>query len=91
MKSKVLNLSQRFRGLSSLVALLGLGALTSVMGQDAEFATYEDFASSGGFALFTVNNLWILISAALVFLMHLGFATLESGMSQAKNTTNVLF
>ncbi|MEM7672127.1 MAG: ammonium transporter [Verrucomicrobiota bacterium] len=91
MKSKVLNLGQRFRVQSSLVALLGLGALTSAMGQDAEFATYEDFAAGGGFALFTVNNLWILVAAALVFLMHLGFATLESGMSQAKNTTNVLF
>ena len=91
MKSKVLNLSQRYRMLPSLLALLGLGALTSVMGQDAEFATYEDFAAGSGFALFTVNNLWILLSAALVFLMHLGFATLESGLSQAKNTTNVLF
>jgi Amt family ammonium transporter len=42
-------------------------------------------------AIFTVNNLWICLAAALVFLMHLGFATLESGLTQAKNTTNVLF
>ncbi len=42
-------------------------------------------------ALFTVNNLWICIAAALVFLMHLGFATVESGLTQAKNTTNILF
>src|SRR5690606_13754093 len=40
--------------------------------------------------LFTVNNLWMMIAAALVFLMHLGFATLESGLTRAKNTTNVL-
>ena len=37
-------------------------------------------------AMFTVNNLWILISAALVFIMHLGFASVESGMCQQKNT-----
>jgi Amt family ammonium transporter len=40
---------------------------------------------------FIVDNLWILIAAALVFTMHLGFATLESGLTQSKNTVNVLF
>ena len=42
-------------------------------------------------ALFTVNNAWMLIAAFLVFIMHLGFATLESGLTQAKNTVNILF
>ena len=42
-------------------------------------------------AMFTVNNLWLMIAAGLVFIMHLGFATLESGLTQAKNTTNILF
>lgn len=42
-------------------------------------------------ALFTVNNTWMLIAALLVFIMHLGFATLESGLTQAKNTVNILF
>ena len=42
-------------------------------------------------ALFTVNNTWMLIAAFLVFIMHLGFATLESGLTQAKNTVNILF
>jgi Amt family ammonium transporter len=32
-----------------------------------------------------------VIAAALVFLMHLGFATLESGLCQKKNTVNILF
>jgi ammonium transporter, Amt family len=43
------------------------------------------------FDFFTVSNLWILIAAGLVFLMHLGFATLESGLCQSKNTVNILF
>ena len=40
---------------------------------------------------FKTNNLWMMIATALVFIMHLGFATLESGLIRAKNTTNVLF
>ncbi|MDA3963624.1 MAG: ammonium transporter [Planctomycetota bacterium] len=40
---------------------------------------------------FWTDNLWILMAAFLVFIMHLGFATLESGLTQAKNTTNILF
>jgi len=55
------------------------------------YESYEAFAETPGFALFTVNNLWLLISAAFVFLMHLGFASLESGLTQSKNTVNILF
>lgn len=54
-------------------------------------ASYEDFMAGPDAAMFTVNNLWILISAALVFIMHLGFASVESGMCQQKNTVNILF
>ena len=42
-------------------------------------------------AIFTVNNTWMLISAFLVFIMHLGFASLESGLTRSKNTVNILF
>lgn len=40
---------------------------------------------------FTINNLWILIATMMVFIMHLGFATLEAGLVQQKNTVNILF
>lgn len=40
---------------------------------------------------FRTNNLWMMLATALVFIMHLGFATLESGLTRAKNTANVLF
>ena len=40
---------------------------------------------------FTVNNTWMLVSTILVFLMHLGFASLEAGLTRAKNTVNILF
>ncbi len=42
-------------------------------------------------ALFTTNNLWMLIATVLVFIMHLGFATLEAGLVQRKNVVNILF
>ena len=41
--------------------------------------------------LFTANNIWMMLSAGLVFIMHLGFATLEAGLTQQKNTVNILF
>jgi Amt family ammonium transporter len=41
--------------------------------------------------MFTVNNTWMMVSTFLVFIMHLGFATVESGLARAKNTTNILF
>lgn len=42
-------------------------------------------------AIFYTNNLWIMAAGMLVFLMHLGFATVESGLCRAKNCTNILF
>ena len=42
-------------------------------------------------AMFTVNNTWMLIATFLVFIMHLGFATLETGLTRSKNTVNILF
>jgi Amt family ammonium transporter len=41
--------------------------------------------------LFVVNNVWMMVSIFLVFVMHLGFATLESGLARSKNTVNILF
>ncbi len=32
-----------------------------------------------------------MISTLLIFIMHLGFATLEAGLTRAKNTVNILF
>ncbi len=43
------------------------------------------------YAVFTTNNLWMMICIALVFIMHLGFSLLEIGLTRAKNTINILF
>lgn len=44
-----------------------------------------------GDLLNTVNTLWVVIAASLVFIMNLGFGCVESGLTRAKNTTNILF
>lgn len=63
-------------------------------------AAYEELVASQkkdgvdysyAFNFFTTSMLWTVIAASLVFLMHLGFATLEAGLTQAKNTVNILF
>lgn len=96
-------MKQRSPHLTKILKMAGifpfLAMIPTALAQDAadvaeaapKYASYEQFAESAGFALFTVNNLWLLVSAALVFLMHLGFATLETGLTQSKNTVNILF
>ena len=61
---------------------------TSTTQEVAPTATDQPYAIS---AKFMVNNLWIMIAGMLVFIMHLGFATLESGLTRSKNTVNILF
>jgi len=42
-------------------------------------------------AIFTTNNVWMMVCTALVFFMHLGFSFLEIGLTRQKNTINILF
>jgi Amt family ammonium transporter len=61
-------------------------------GDDDYIALLEGQGESAyAFDFFTTSMLWTVIAAALVFLMHLGFATLECGLTQSKNTVNILF
>lgn len=53
--------------------------------------TANEAVSIANNASFIANNLWILFATVLVFIMHLGFATLEAGFVQQKNTVNILF
>ncbi len=41
--------------------------------------------------LLTTNNLWMMTVTFLVFIMHPGFAGVEAGFTQAKNTVYILF
>ena len=60
--------------------------------EGANKAIYDNvWSASEEIKPWITSNLWILISAFLVFIMHLGFCTLESGLCQKKNTVNILF
>ena len=37
-----------------------------------------------------IDTLWVMLAALLVFFMNLGFASVEAGMAQSKNTVNIL-
>lgn len=37
------------------------------------------------------SNIWMMVATFLVFIMHLGFASLEAGLTRSKNTVNILF
>ena len=65
-------------------ALFALGLPGVSLAGDASEVT-------GAEAMFWANNTWMLIATFLVFIMHLGFASLEAGMTRAKNTVNILF
>lgn len=72
------------RKILTAAALTALAALPA----SAEEAVAE--ATKVSAEMFTVNNLWILLGAILVFSMHPGFALVETGLCRAKNSVNIL-
>ena len=38
----------------------------------------------------SVNTIWVLVGAALVFFMQAGFAMVETGFTRAKNAGNII-
>ena len=77
-------------GTDVLSSTKGLHLFSDIMLLDAVAATTE-VASAAATALFTANNIWMMLATALVFIMHLGFAGVEAGFGQSKNTVNILF
>jgi Amt family ammonium transporter len=63
----------------------------AVAEETADAPAAPDYASDFVGVNFTFSNVWIMISALLVFIMGLGFALVESGLTRARNTTNILF
>ncbi|QDU72725.1 ammonium transporter [Mucisphaera calidilacus] len=71
-------------------------AIPEVLQGEYSYAVGEDDDGNPASVLynltdFKANNLWIMIAGMLVFIMHLGFACVESGLTRAKNTVNILF
>jgi len=51
----------------------------------------ESSSAAIGAEAFTISNTWMMVATFLVFIMHLGFATVEAGLCRSKNCTNILF
>ncbi len=68
--------------------VLGLGLCAGMaLGDEAVEAAGTGVSDE----MFAVNNVWMMVATFLVFVMHLGFATVETGLTRAKNTVNILF
>lgn len=72
------------------LAVLAVTA-TGMVGIAGAEPTAAEGLEAANNALFTANNIWMMVATFLVFIMHLGFATLESGLTRSKNTVNILF
>lgn len=68
-----------------IVFIMSLFPGMSLMAQEAEAAPKVSAE------MFAINNTWMLVAVFLVFIMHLGFASLEVGLTRPKNTVNILF
>jgi len=75
-----------------LASQMGLAQEAAAAAEKApKYADLSAFSASPGYSLFTANNVWMMLCAGLVFIMHLGFATVETGLTRSKNTVNILF
>lgn len=55
-----------------------------------EALTLDTLAKSAEGVAMSLDTLWVLIAAALVFFMQAGFALVEAGFTRSKNTVNIL-
>jgi len=88
----------KITGIFAVLALVSMSfaqeaapAATAAAAAAPKFKDYAAFKESSGFSLFTTHNMWMMLCTALVFIMHLGFAAVESGLTRSKNTVNILF
>lgn len=76
-----------------VVVILGLSLLflpASVLAEEAVAASTTAVESTSVEQLQTkMNFVWVMVAAALVFIMQAGFMCVESGLSRAKNSINV--
>ncbi len=70
------------------LAAVAAASLAPAVGFADEVSLADNGIANG---TFVANNVWMMLCAGLVFIMHLGFAMLETGLARAKNSVNILF
>lgn len=53
--------------------------------------TLTSLAQSAADMARSIDTIWVLVTAALVFFMQAGFALVEAGFTRSKNTVNILY
>lgn len=53
--------------------------------------TLNSLATSAADMARSIDTVWVLVTAALVFFMQAGFAFVEAGFTRSKNTVNILY
>ncbi|MFY9153704.1 MAG: ammonium transporter [Prolixibacteraceae bacterium] len=53
--------------------------------------TLNTLAQSAADLARSIDTVWVLVTAALVFFMQAGFALVEAGFTRSKNTVNILY
>ena len=71
---------------------LGVSVTTALWSSPAigQEASNEALKEAGSFTQAVMDNLWLVVAGALVFLMQAGFAVLSAGSIRTKNVKNIL-
>ncbi|WP_372847026.1 ammonium transporter, partial [Pontiella sp.] len=82
-----------FKITALIAAAVVLGMAAPAMAQEAaaEAEPVFDAAAAINETAYAIDNMFLLLGAILVLFMQAGFAMVESGFNQAKNTVNILF
>ncbi|HWP66815.1 MAG TPA: ammonium transporter [Candidatus Limnocylindria bacterium] len=79
------------RGLLTVVSLaVLLGAMPAGAEEAAAPPTVDSLMAAYSDIRVGMDTVWVILCGMLVFFMNAGFALVESGLCQAKNTTNIL-
>ena len=55
-----------------------------------EVLTLDTVAQTASGLAMSIDTIWVLVTAALVFFMQAGFALVEAGFTRSKNTVNIM-
>lgn len=85
----------RPRARTAVTALMAaaVGISSARAGRPVDIPSYDLYLDKVLFDenFFPVSALWGVVAAALVFIMHLGFATLEAGLTRGPHVVNALY
>lgn len=74
----------------ALAALFSVASVCLAQGAPSEAPSAEALMSAHRDLRVGLDTVWVLLAAMLVFFMNAGFALVESGLTRAKNTVNIL-